>query len=57
MYIDVYQIFQKTILKRCSHGDWFMLSMIMDNMNVVVRGSFIQNLEIRKKEFDSERVN
>ena len=56
MYIDVYQIFQKTILKRCSHGDWFMLSMIMDNMNVVVRGSFIQNLEIRKKEFDSERV-
>lgn len=43
------KITNKTILKRCSHGDWFMLSMIMDNMNVVVRSSFIKNLEEKKK--------
>jgi hypothetical protein len=43
------KIKNKTILKKCSHGDWFMLSSIMDNMNAVVRSALIKRLESDKK--------
>jgi hypothetical protein len=47
------KITNKTILKKCSHGDWFMLSSIMDNMNAVVRSALIKRLENDKKfDFD-----
>jgi len=47
----VYQIRieNKTILRKCSHGDWFMLSSILDNMNAVVRTVLIKRLENDKK--------
>jgi len=51
----VYQIKieKKTILRKCSHGDWFMLTSIMDNMNAVVRTALIKRLENDKKfDFD-----
>jgi len=35
----------KTLSRKSSHGDFFMLSSIMDNMNAVVRSAFIKRLE------------
>ena len=49
---DISTFLQKTILRKSSHGDWFMLSSIMDNMNAVVRSAFIKRLESDKKFLD-----
>jgi len=43
------KITNKTILRKSSHGDWFMLSSIMDNMNAVVRTALIRRLEKDQK--------
>lgn len=43
------KITNKAMLKKCSHGDWFMLSSIMDNMNVIVRTALIRQLEGSEK--------
>jgi len=42
----------KTLSRKSSHGDFFMLSSIMDNMNAVVRSAFIKRLESDKKFLD-----
>jgi hypothetical protein len=36
--------FQWTIAKRSSHGDWLLLTFLLDNMNVMVRTEFIKEL-------------
>ena len=33
-----------TIAKRSSHGDWLLLTFLLDNMNVLVRSEFIREL-------------
>ena len=35
---------QWTIAKRSSHGDWLLLTFLLDNMNVLVRSEFIKEL-------------
>ena len=40
---------QRMILKDCSHGDWLMLTFILDNMNVVLRSQFLVLLEKKLK--------
>ena len=36
---------QNTVLKCCSHGDWLLLSFILDNIPVVLRPAFLDMLD------------
>ena len=41
--------FQRTILKRMSHGDWLLLMRILDNVNSLERAVLIEELETNKE--------
>ena len=41
--------FQRTILKRMSHGDWLLLMRILDNVNSLERAVLIEELETTKE--------
>ncbi len=48
-----HEFFQRTIVKRSSHGDWLLLDRLLDNMNVVVSAQFLKELG-EAQEYDDD---